>query len=771
MPERGDPTPRSLASMPKKAWIAALCLSVLPVGCDRDAAVQPAAGSPSAATSASAANAPAPAPREKDDLIGRLQGCEIRHRGLLLDFGTRAARARRAFRSEPFEDTIDAEREGATVARVMVPRVSYELSLDEPHDEIEVSLRVRPGVARSVSASLGDRRLGSARLTGPDTRTVTFPVVKSPTAAGRYTLTLSFSGRPRGSTDALAEIDWVRLGAPDDGGGNYAAPTLRDIVTDAALDGVPRRAIALRAPASVRCPVLLSPDAQLRADLGFWGDGKGSLDVRIVADGVAPTVIAERKLVGGQGATWTPLNLNLKEYSGRVVALELRALETTRGGRVLFGDPAVVRAVEGTRVPEASTVVLFISAGTDRRLIPPWGPSAGMPALSELSRASAAFSVYRTPATVPAAVVGSLLTAESPPVHALEDPAARLPKVARVLGELLKEASGRSAMFTGAPSTFAAFGFDAGWDRYEAVSPVHDAPATQSITSATRWLGDELGAGEAGRRLLVIHARGAHPPWDVTREEAALLPPEEYGGALEPRRGGLILARLRAQRKQHKKLGDEDWVRLRALVTAGLAKQDIALGELIAMLKKKGKWDSTLFVFVGDVSPGAAPELPFDPAGELSEERLLVPLLVKFPGGKFAAKEVQTPVTAVDVAATVLRALHLRARESVDLFAAAEGFEPLLGRGLVASLGDRYTTRLGSWLLRGTLGKTPTLCQLDVDPSCVTDAFPSKPIAGWAAWQWTFDAFSDGTARRIAPREPASIDPDTGAALTVWGDI
>ncbi len=748
---------------------APLVIGVLAAGCDPKVDRVPEAGAPAASTEPGSAPSP---PREKIALLDRVSSCEVRHRGFLLDLGGAPAHARRGFRAEPAEDVVDAEREGATVARIGVPRVSYEVPLDEPQEETEVSLRLRPGTARSVTATLGERRLGTLRLTAGETRTVAFPVLKAALAAGRYTLNLSFAGRARGSTEPLAEVDWVRLGPPDTSLAAYSAPTLRDLIADAVLDGAPRRALALRAPASIRCRLVVAPGTKLESDVGFWGDGRGALDVRVLSDGETPTVLAERKVTGGPGATWTPLSIDLADHASRTVAIELRATETTKGGRVLFGDPVLTRTSEVSAIPEASTVVLFVSAGTDRKSVPPWGSHAGQSTLSELARGAAVFSHYRAPTTVPAAVVASLITGEPPHVHALEDPAARLPKAARTLGELLKEASGRTGMFTAVPATSAAFGFDAGWDRFVQVSPVQDVEATQPILAAARWLDDELKQGDTGRRLLVIHARGAHPPWDVSREEAALLAPEEYGGPLEPRRGGVALARLRTQRRGLKKLGDDDWARLRALTQAALSKQDVALGQLISVLKKKGVWDSTLFVFVGDVAPGEAPDTPFDPAGELAEERLEVPLLIKFPGGKFAGKELQTPATAVDVGATVLRALKLQGGTTgSDLFAVADGVEPVAGRGLVAALGDRYATRLGPWLLRGTLTKVPTLCQLDVDPACVNDVFAQKPIAGWAAWQWTFDAFTTNAARRVAPREPASIDPDTGAALTVWGDI
>jgi len=420
--------------------------------------------------------------------------------------------------------------------------------------------------------------------------------------------------------------------------------------------------------------------------------------------------------------------------------------------------------------------VLVIASGLDRRVLPPWGPTQGLATFGELARMSSAFSAYRAPSNVASASVGSLITGLPPGVHGLEDPAARLPAQARTLGALVKEASGRTAFFTGVPTTFRAFGFDTGWDRYETFSPVSDIEASAPIARATQWFEDEEFAENDGkRRLVVIHARGGHPPWDVSKDEAAHLPPDEYSGLIDARRGGVVLGRLRAQRgKPHKKLGDDDWARLRALIGTALVKQDVALGQLIAVLKKKGVWDSALFVVVTDVSPGDAPDVPFDPAGSLGEDRLLAPLLVKFPGQKLGGKDVTTPVTSVDVAATILTMLGLKVPADlpgIDLYSVADGRAPLAGRGLCATLGDRYSTRLGPWLLSGQVGKVPTLCQLDVDPACVNDAFAQKPIAGTAAWQWTFSAFELANKKRVAAREPASIDPDTGAALTVWGDI
>jgi hypothetical protein len=127
------------------------------------------------------------------------------------------------------------------------------------------------------------------------------------------------------------------------------------------------------------------------------------------------------------------------------------------------------------------------------------------------------------------------------------------------------------------------------------------------------------------------------------------------------------------------------------------------------------------------------------------------------------------------LAVTLLDSFGLRAPANLtglDLYARAQGREPLAGHAQVAMLPDRYATRFGSWLLRGQTGAVPTLCALDVDPACVTDAFNRELVAARALWQATFAALSE--ARRLTPpdasRRPVVLDADTSAALVVWGD-
>ncbi len=719
-----------------------------------------------------------PSARDHFDLIPNLSWCEVDHEGLVLDLGSPAAAAYSGFGAARADDSEDVERDGQTFVRAHARALRYDFWLDELRTGTSVSLRVHGGEAKWLAISIDDKKVGAVKPASDETKVYALPPLAAELSRGHHRLKLSFSGAPRSARPVQGEIDWVRIGAHSDDLTGYAAPTLSDIVGDVVLNGAPKRALVLSPQSTVRCWLRPAADARLKVALGFWGAGKGTAEVRVVADAEEPVVLQTRRVNGGDSSSWTPLAVDLAPFAGKVIGIEFRALEGSRGGRLAFGDPSIARKVlEPMAIPRAKVAILLIEAGIDRRRVPPFGPTGNLPALGELGRAATAFSGYRAPSVVVEAVAASLLTGLSPRTHRLEDPSSRIADSVRLLSEVVKEAGGRTAMFTGVPTTFAAFGFGVGWDTFDAVSPVQDVPATESMARALKWLETELDDEHPGPRLLVIHARGSHPPWDLTRAETQVLKPEEYSGILDPRRGGIMLAALRARRQRNgHHLQEDDWVHLHALQDAALAKEDGGVGQLVALLKKKGAWDQSLIVFAGDVSAGEPPEVPFDPQGSLDENRLAVPLVVKFPGGDLSGRDVPLPVSAPDVSATILAALGIPVPEyfeGVDLYAAAHGAVSVVTPPLLATAAGRYSTRLGSWLLRGELGKTPSLCAVDLDPACVNDVFDERPYAARALWLSTFRAESSAIRASERPKEkmPAVLDPDTIAALTVWGDV
>jgi len=728
--------------------------------------------------SSSSANATpaAPATRaERSDLLEALRACDVEHRGLLLDLGSEGARSRRRFGVSPTPENSSVDREGASFERVSSRELALDVWLDAPIEKPALSLRVHGGAARVVHLTIDELRLGALRLASEETRILSSGAASSALARGRHRIVLRFSGAPRGSKAPLAELDWLRLGELDPRPQSHAAPTFEDIVTDVALDRVPKHSLVLRAPSVVRCWLRPAADARLEVALGLWGAGRALAELRLIRDGEPPVVLQTRKLAGGDSATWTPVSVDLAPYASTVIGLEFVAREASGGARVAFGDPMLVRTGKAeSATPRARAAIVVVLASADRRRMPPWGPTGALRTLAELGRNAVTWSAHRAPTTLPAGVVASLLTGLLPRAHGLEDTSARLAPELQTIAELVQEASGRSAFFSGVPVSFAPFGFDQGWDHYEMLSPVKDLPATEPITRATRWLSSELDLARTRPTLLVVHARGGHPPWDLSREEAQGLAPPEYAGVVDPRRGGIIIGALRTRRaRAGRRLLDDDWARLRALSDAALVKQDAALGELVTLLKRKGAWDETLLIVTSDAAPGDPPELPFDPIGPLVEERLLLPLYVKFPGNALAGREIAQTSDVQALSLTLLNALGLKpATEGVDLYSQASGQEALAGRAEVATLPGRYATRLGQRLLRGEIGQTPTLCALDVDPACASDVFERELIAARALWQATFVAESD--ARKRAPPESSRrsvvLDAETSAALSVWGD-
>lgn len=712
---------------------------------------------------------------DQTSLLELLDTCEVSHRGLSIDVGSPASQTQRVFAQSFEKDVTPLRHGGGSFAEIASRSVDYQFYLNEPLEALHVSLRVRGKRAGRLAVYVDGKRLGSAKLTPGEARVVNFKLSTAALAAGRHEVGIRLSAGERGAEGAYAEIEWLRLTSPDEADDQYAAPTLKDIVSDVVLEKRPRRSIALREQSIVRCPLWPSPDTRLKSWLGFWGEGSGRAELRVVRQGGEVVTLEQRQIEGGENAGWSAIDVPVGRFAGELVALELAVRDASGVGRVAFGDPALVRTrTETARVPPATSVVLVVMSGLRRANVPPWGSVAQLPGFAELVRGGTVFTNFRAPSSVPAAVLASMLTGVSPRVHSLEDHAARLPSRVHTINEAFKQASGHAAMFTGVPTSFPAFGFDRSWDEHQAVSPVSDEPGHAPFVLAETWLKRDVEAGPEARRLVLIHARGVHPPWDVPKEEAALMKPEEYDGVVDARRGGIALGNLRASTKGTRRLSTDDWARLRALELAALKKQDAAFSHLAKTLQTLGLWENALVMIAGDVASGEPPAIPYHPAGSLEEGRLNVPLLVKFPGRALAGKEVNVPVTAVDVAQTVLTALGLESSEAIegeDLFSLAAGRLPLAGRPLWATFGTNFVTRIGPWRLSGRLGTTPHLCELGVDPACVDNLFDRRWFIANSLWKWTYLAEQAARSKQLATREPASIDPDTSAALAVWGDL
>lgn len=766
----------TFASAARRFSLAFLAAALSAAGCDRCSSDNASSTSfpDSPPTPKNIDTTSASAPFQRVDLVEALPQCDLEHRGVLLDAGTPALIGRYGWLEGLPTGTSDVEHDGSTWTRAAEKKLTFQFLLHEP-SPIFVAARSFGLGARSASVSLDDQPLGTLTFHKGQIRVASTGTTTLSADPGLHMITLRFAGRARGDDQAYADLDWIRIGVPDESPATYGAPTLRDVILPAAaLSGVPHRSIALRSPGAARCAFLLPESARLRTAIGLLGPGEGDAEIRALRDGRKPEVLKSVHLTGGEKAVWTDIDMPLKNVAGSLIALELRAVAAPPGGRVLFGDAElVIPTPPPSPVPPARAVVIVALSGVERAMLPPWsgGPSPAFPTLSDLALTATTFNRHRAPGTVVQTVMASLLTGLPPRAHALTDAGARIPASQTTLGAVARDASIRSAMFTGVPLSFKAFGFGGGWERFVEHAPNSGDPGTAPIDGAASWIAEILREAPDARLLAVVHARGAHPPWHVTPRELEDVPPPDYAGPIEPRRAAQVLAQLRKKRAGAA-LSPTDRDRVRALSTIALAGQDKALGALIAALKAAGAWDSTLLIVTGEVSSGPSEGALFAEGLDLRESLLTLPLYVHFPSGAYAGTAVGEPTEIVDIARTTLSALGISfARRSFgrDLALVAAGAS---GAGFsgpqIAMLDDRYSTRWGDLILSGRFGASPQLCDLGVDPMCAFNRRDGMPIATQAIFRRMVVTDLE-TRAPPRTREPATIDPETAAALSVWG--
>jgi arylsulfatase A-like enzyme len=748
------------------------------------------------------------------DVARDLDSCALGHRGVLLDFGDLTMHGQlrpgsvargddgTAWSSDPAGVRGDAspagggaawsksgnaasvqpvrardvdqvvERGGATWLRVRSRTLSASfywpaVAVDGPEANTYVEARVRGVTARAVAVAVDGKPVGTWTLVKGEATTVvahaTTPITLGP---GGHELGLRFVGGSRGG-DALAEIDWVHVGTGEPGQ-TYAAPTRADALIDATVGDRSMRALSLRAPGFVRCSGWIPANATLEASLATVGGGDADVEAQLLRDRSAPIVLGTAHVAGG-GAPWTPWSVPITglDGDGALASIELVARRAGGATRVLFGSPQIVaaRSRAAKAPPRARGVVLVVLGSTSARSLAPWGGPHAVTELARLAASGTTFTANRSSSSLSTAVLASMLTGLPPQVLSLEDVDARLPQEPTTVAEACRQAGVATAMFTANPTTGPAFGFDRGWDSFVIHDPLEDIAATRVFDDAATW----IEAHNRDRFLVVVDARGGHPPWDASPDELKSMPPLGYFGLLEPHRAAEALTKAR-KRPVHFK--EEDRVRAWALYDRAVDAHDEALGRLLAATRTAGREDDTVVIVTGDVAVSETPSVPFVDADTLDEPLLATPLVVRWPrADALSGRRVDAPTGPEDVARTVLGALELIPPpmfQGIDLARVAEGNLVPAERPLVATFGGRFAVRWGPFVLVGAHEHETRMCDLSLDPTCVADVRATSPLALEPLHRWAMDALAP-VAPAPFPREAAVLDQHTTAALVRWG--
>jgi choline-sulfatase len=332
-------------------------------------------------------------------------------------------------------------------------------------------------------------------------------------------------------------------------------------------------------------------------------------------------------------------------------------------------DPRPAAGAKNTPIP--IVIYLVDTLRADRLGFYGYAERETSPNLDAIAADSVVFENAYAPAPWTLPSVASIVTSTFPCEHRMTDGRNKLDISIRTLAEWL----GDAGYVTGAYYASEWAGPLLALDRGYAVSQSrkYDALAPDEAGSDVDWPGDTrafLDRAGDGPFLLYIHTIEPHDPWDTPTGIIAEL--------------GHIGVTTRT--RVHRNLADfsmatwGDWIAGRsvgaddetekaesalrnllemrdsgsALYNASVRYADRNVADVIEVLKARGVWDRSIFVFLSDHGEEMADHGSWYHGHSVYEELMRVPLLMHFPGGKYGGSRIAAPVSLVDVMPTLL---------------------------------------------------------------------------------------------------------------------
>jgi arylsulfatase A-like enzyme len=226
-----------------------------------------------------------------------------------------------------------------------------------------------------------------------------------------------------------------------------------------------------------------------------------------------------------------------------------------------------------------------------------------------------------------------------------------------LLAEVLRDAGFATGSFNGGGQLHPAWGLDRGFDVYESFAEsdgdrLGEDTFRERLAAARGWL--ESVKDEPF--FLFLHTYEVHHPYTPEPERLALME-SGYQGRLPGRISIRVLEKINDGVKA---LRPGDLEHIVATYDAEISSADAGFGDLLALLRELGRYDSSLIVFTSDHGEAFGERGRVGWHGDtLYDEQLRIPLVIRLPGGRLAGTTVKGQVRGVDLAPTVLSLLGL----------------------------------------------------------------------------------------------------------------
>lgn len=249
----------------------------------------------------------------------------------------------------------------------------------------------------------------------------------------------------------------------------------------------------------------------------------------------------------------------------------------------------------------------------------------------------------------------SLLTGLYPEVHGVQRGKRRVSSRVVLCSEVFSKLGYETAALVAAPYLHRRFGFAQGFDEYddytigfENHAASHQGATSPILHARIREMLDDLGQGPF---FLFLHYWDPHYDYN---------PPAPYDSLFDPDYEGTLTAEAYLRNPRiHADMEPRDLEHVIALYDGEIRFTDHYIGELLNELERRELLQDALVVLTSDHGQEF-----FEHGGKahrrnLYDETLRVPLIFKFPGGRFAGERRAEPASLVDVVPTLLDALNL----------------------------------------------------------------------------------------------------------------
>lgn len=279
-------------------------------------------------------------------------------------------------------------------------------------------------------------------------------------------------------------------------------------------------------------------------------------------------------------------------------------------------------------------------------------PLKTSPNLDEFSRSAVLFenAIVQTSWTLPSHM--SILTSLYPSTHKVVQDVDRLDERVVTVAQMLKKNGYSTAAFVDAPLMESKYGFDRGFDLYYESYRLKDryviVGIENNIGKVMSWIRNNSG----NPFFLFLHIFDCHSPYlppDMYYEGFAF----DYGGGLEMegKSGPNYFNRVA--------LSPEDVRYIVSHYDGEIASVDHQLGKMFDLLEESGLAGKTLVIVTSDHGESFMEHGMVGHEKQLYNELMRVPLIMRFPGGRYGGERIRAMVESIDIVPTILDLLGI----------------------------------------------------------------------------------------------------------------